>query len=156
MSARNCEASCNTIIVGIREVWLQATSSEHKDHRRLCTPCHVELKLWYTKSTFITQQHCNSTWTPPTAWTYQLYHVDSCHESSRPHHYYGPYCSIQCNVMWKSKRATCKVEESCKSNSHEGSRIVTRVSFTLGYIHTWFVHAEDFSRWLLPHSLESL
>ncbi len=53
-------------------------------------------------------------------------------------------------------RPTCKVEELCKSNSHEGSRTITRVSFTLGYIYPSFVHENNFSPWLLPHRLESL
>lgn len=62
------------------------TSSKHQDHWRLCTPCHVEVNLWDTKSTSITQKHCSSTWTPLTTWKYQLCHVKSCHDSSRPHH----------------------------------------------------------------------
>ena len=42
---------------------------------------------------------------------------------------------IKCTVMWKSKRCTYEIEESCqlkshkKSNSHEGSQRVTRVSY---------------------------
>ncbi len=146
----------------VKEICAHATSSEHQDYRRLHTPWHAEVKLWYTKCTSITQKHCNLACTPPPAWTYQLYCVESCHELSRPHHYYGPHYCNQFNVKWKSKRPTCKYEESCKvvesckSNSHGGSQTITRFSFTLGYIYPSFVHEKYFSPWLLAHSLESL
>ena len=148
--------------VEVKEWHAHATSSEHQVHQRLYTPFHAEVKLWYTKSTSITQQHCSSTYTPPPVWTYQLCRVESCHESSQPHHYYGPHYCNQCNVTWKSKRPTCKskksckVEDSCKSNSHEGIRTITRVSFTLGYKYPSFIHAKDLSPWFLPHNLESV
>jgi len=83
-------------------------------------------------------------------------HVESCHESSRPRHYYGPYCCNLCNVMRKSNTPTYIVEESGMSNSIEWSQRVTRVKFTLGYKCPSFVHANEFSHWLLPHSFESL
>ena len=145
-----------------RHMCMHEQSSKHQDHQRIHTPCHAKVKLWYTKSTLITQQHYNSTWTPTIAWTYLLCRVESCHESSRAHHYCGPYCCNQCNVTWKSKRPTgkceesCKFEGSCKSNSHEGSWTVRRANFTLVYKYPSFVHAKYFSPWLLPHSLESL
>jgi len=37
-------------------------------------------------------------------------HVESCHESSRPRHYYGPYCCNLCNVMRKSNTPTYIVQ----------------------------------------------
>ena len=55
-----------------------------------------------------------------------------------------------------SYEESCKVEESNKSNSYEGSRTVTRASFSLGYKYPSFVHEIDFSPWLLPRSLEIL
>ena len=132
-----------------------ATTSEHQYHRRLCTPCHAEVKLWYTKSTLITQQHYNSTWTPPSTWTYQHCLVKWCYESSWPHRYYGPYCCNQCNVMWKSKRPTCNLKSHVKLKGHE-SQTIMRANFNLVYIYPSFVYAKDFSPWLLPHSVKSL
>lgn len=88
-----CEEICSQMGEHVKHAKLQekeqhahATSSEHQDHSRLCTPYHAEAKLWYTKSTSITQQHCSLTWTSLTAWTYQICLVKSCHESSQPHH----------------------------------------------------------------------
>lgn len=64
-------------------------------------------------------------------------HVESSHESCYPHLHYGLIVN-QCDVTWKSKIPTCEhrvmsVKKSWKSNIHKGSRIATRVSFTLGY-----------------------
>ena len=109
-----------------RHMHMQQLLKEHQDHWRLCTAFHVEVKLWYTKNTSITQHHCSSKSTPPIGWTYQLSRVESCHESSRPHHYCGPYCCNQCNVTWKSKRPTCCTKSHVKLKIH-GSQIVMRV-----------------------------
>lgn len=90
-------------------------------HQRLRTPCHAEVNLWYTMRTSITEQHCNLTCILAATWTYQHYHVKSCHESCRPHHYCGTYCVNQCNVTWKSKRPTCNLK------SHESQTIMRKV-----------------------------
>jgi len=65
-----------------RNVHMQHQANTN-DHRRLCTPHHAEVKLWYIKRTPITQQHNSLTCTPTTTWTYKHCHVESCHESCR-------------------------------------------------------------------------
>ena len=98
----------------------------------LATLCHTEEKTKLTKSTSITQQRNNLTWTPQSASACQQFHVVSWVVSTTSL-LWDILVAIKCNVKWKSNGHTHEAEESYhlkihrKLKSHEGSPRVTRV-----------------------------